>query len=273
MENFQRTLSAVVAEERYVQVVRLWSGAPPVPGREPDLAWRPATGTRHTPRRSGPLRRRQLLSDVLLVQAPAEEWIGYRDVVEVDGKAVRDRAVRVQKLFTSPRPDDKRQLQRIAEESARHNLGTGRNINLPTFPLQTLRESARDRFVWTRQPDDPQRSPCCAVLAFAEVRSPTIVRTPAGRDVPIAGQVWVEPLTGRVTRAVLTFSNESEQVDGAFDVTYGARIGFDVLLPERLWEWYRTPDPEHLGRGAYVEGEASYGNFRQFTVSTVVTIK
>jgi hypothetical protein len=204
--------------------------------------------------------------------APAEEWIGYRDVTEVDGKAVRDRAVRVQKLFMSPRPDDKRQLQRIAEESARHNLGTGRNINLPTFPLQTLRESARDRFVWTRQPDDPQRSLCCAVLAFAEVRSPTIVRTPAGRDVPIAGQVWVEPLTGRVTRAVLRFSNESEQVDGAFDVTYGARIGFDVLLPERLWEWYRTPDPAHLGRAAYVEGEASYGNFRQFTVSTAVSL-
>ena len=128
----------------------------------------------------------------------------------------------LQKLFMSPRPDDKRQLQRIAEESARHNLGTGRNINLPTFPLQTLRESARDRFVWTRQPDDPQRSLCCAVLAFAEVRSPTIVRTPAGRDVPIAGQVWVEPLTGRVTRAVLRFSNESEQVDGALDATSGA---------------------------------------------------
>jgi hypothetical protein len=26
-----------------------------------------------------------------------------------------------------------------------------------------------------------------------------------------------------------------------------------VLIPERLWEWYRTPDLEHLGRPAYVD--------------------
>jgi VWFA-related protein len=273
VETFQRTVSELVAEERYVQVLKPWTGAPPVPDREPDLAWRSGTGARRSAR-SQVLRRRQLLSDVLLVHAPGEDvWIGYRDVAEVDGKAVRDRAVRVQKLFMSARADDRRQLQRIAQESARQNLGTARNFNLPTFPLQTLRASALDRFIWSQRTDDPRDAECCAVVAFSEVRSPTIVRTPAGRDVPVSGQLWIEPRTGRVTRATLQFAHQIERVEGAFDVTYGAKDGFDVLIPVRLWEWYRTADRDHLERPAYVEGEASYGNVRRFTVSTDATIR
>jgi hypothetical protein len=270
---FPRTLSELVAEERYVQVVKLWSGAPPTRGREPDLAWRPGTGAQLTTGSSGTLRRRQLLSDVLLVQAPGEVRIGYRDVAEVDGKSVRDRAVRVQKLFMSGRADDRRQLRRIAAESARHNLGTGRNFNLPTFPLEPLRASALERFIWTQQPDDVRDAECCAVVGFFEVRSPTLVRTPADHDVPVLGQLWIEPRTGRVTRAVLQFAHQVEHVEGAFDVTYGRRDGLDVLIPERLWEWYRTPDLEHLGRPAYVEGEASYGTIRRFTVTSDVTVR
>ena len=64
-----------------------------------------------------------------------------------------------------------------------------------------------------------------------------------------------------------------EAVEGAFDVTYGPRDDLDVLIPERLWEWYRTPDLQHLGRPAYVEGEASYGRIRRFTVTSEVTIR
>jgi VWFA-related protein len=273
VEGFQRTLSELVAEERYVQVVKLWSGAAPTQGREPDLAWRPGTGAQLTTGSSGTLRRRQLLSDVLLVQAPGEVRIGYRDVAEVDGKSVRDRALRVQKLFMSGRADDRRQLRRIAAESARHNLGTGRNFNLPTFPLEPLRASALERFIWTQQPDDVRNAECCAVVGFFEVRSPTLVTTPADHDVPVSGQLWVEPRTGRVTRAVLQFAHQVEHVEGAFDVTYGRRDGLDVLIPERLWEWYRTPDLEHLGRPAYVEGEASYGKIRRFTVTSDVTVR
>jgi VWFA-related protein len=269
VEDFQRTLSELVAEERYVQVVKLWSGAPPTRGREPDLAWKPGTGAPLTTGSSGTLRRRQLLSDVLLVQAPGEDVrMGYRDVAAVDGKPVRDRAVRVQKLFMSGRADDRRQLRRIAQESARHNLGTGRNFNLPTFPLEPLRASALERFIWTQHSDDMRDAECCAVVGFFEVRSPTLVRTPADRDVPVSGQLWIEPRTGRVTRAVLQFAHQVEHVEGAFDVTYGPRDGLDVLIPERLWEWYRTPDLQHLGRPAYVEGEASYGRISRFTVSS-----
>jgi hypothetical protein len=46
-----------------------------------------------------------------------------------------------------------------------------------------------------------------------------------------------------------------------------------VLLPDRRWEWLRTPDPEARGRLAYVEGQATYTNIRRFAVSTEERLK
>lgn len=268
VEHFQQTFSAVVMEERYVQVVKVWSGKPPEPGTEPELAWKSSTKEPSGARGDGLVRRRQLLSDVLLVQAVGQGWMGYRDVAEVDGRSVRDRNVRVQTLFMSGRADDRRQLQRIAQESARFNLGVGRNLNLPTFPLQALAASALGRFGWTPYPDEPLDASCCAVVGLREVSSPTMVRTGDDHDLPMTGRAWIEPGTGRVRRASLQFGGPLDQVEGAFEVTYGAMDGIDVLIPTRLWEWYRRRDQDYLGLPAYVEGQATYSDIRRFTVRT-----
>ena len=97
--------------------------------------------------------------------------------------------------------------------------------------------------------------------------------TGRGRDIAVSGQLTIERATGRVTGALLQFSEKKEQVEGAFDVTYRTSEGLDVLIPDRLWEWYLTVDPDHAGRQAYVEGQASYMNIRRFTVSTEETLK
>src|SRR5262249_36082550 len=77
---FQRLLSGVVAEESYVQDI-LEGGASSMTGR-------PQT-------RLG-LTHRDLKSDLLLVRpAGGDRWIQFRDVFEVDGKAVRDRSERL----------------------------------------------------------------------------------------------------------------------------------------------------------------------------------
>jgi hypothetical protein len=113
---FERSVSSMVLEERYVQVVKLWGGDPPTPGKEPELTWRGATDRRHESAHDV-LRRRQLLSDVLLVQPAGQPWVGYRDVAEVDGEVVRDRALRLQQLFLSDVPGAKVQLQRSSASS------------------------------------------------------------------------------------------------------------------------------------------------------------
>jgi len=272
VDRFERAFSTVVAEERYVQIVKEWTGAPPSPGDDQALVWRPDTEARSS-RGGNVLRRRQLLSDLLLVQTPGQNWIGYRDVAEVDGKAIRDRAVRVQQLFLSNRAQDREQLHRIANESARQNLGTFRNINTPTFPLLVLRRSNVPRFSLTRYPDDRQDDECCVVVGFSEVARPTIVMSGPGEDVPMAGQFWIEERTGRVRRATLEFNQTRDRVRGSFDVTFRVAPGVEVLVPGRMWDWYTTTNPSDSSRLAYVEGQATYENLRRFTVNTEEQVK
>ena len=76
---YERTFVGVVAEETYRQEVRIAGGT--------DLRGFPVEAR---------AQRRDLKSDVLLVRAPAgDRWIQFRDVFEVDGKPVRDRAERL----------------------------------------------------------------------------------------------------------------------------------------------------------------------------------
>jgi VWFA-related protein len=271
VDQVERSLPTVVLEEQYVQLVKRWTGAAPAEDQEAELEWRSAESPPANAA-SGILRRRQLQSDVLLVQTPGKAWIGYRDVAEVDGAPIRDRAVRVQRLFMSSRTGDRRQLQRIADESARLNLGVHRNINTPTFPLWLLLAQNVGRFEWTLE-GDKSGGGCCAVVGFSEVSTPTVVRTSDRRDVRLSGRFWIEPGNGRVWRATLRFKEDRARLEGEYDVRYGPLSDLDVLVPIRLWEWTMTPDPDATGRQAYVEGRASYANVRRFTVRTEESVK
>jgi hypothetical protein len=104
------------------------------------------------------------------------------------------------------------------------------------------------------------------------MRRPTLIKQ-FGRDVPVTGIFWIEPRSGRVRRARLELFGGTEKMIGAFDVTYRQADGLDVLIPERLSEWYLTGDPEHLNRRTYVEGRGTYENIRQFTVRTEEAFK
>ena len=78
---------------------------------------------------------------------------------------------------------------------------------------------------------------------------------------------------GRVWRATLNLRQPLENVAGGFEVTFRPTSDPAVLLPERLWEWSLTDDPEWSGRPAFVEGQATYANFRRFTVNTEEQLK
>jgi len=48
---------------------------------------------------------RTLISEIALVQVDGD-WLGYRDVSEVDGRKIGDRTDRLQKVFSESRPPD-----------------------------------------------------------------------------------------------------------------------------------------------------------------------
>jgi hypothetical protein len=115
---YERTFVGVVAEETYRQEVR-GIGPTDQGGFAPE-----ARG-----------QRRDLKSD-MLVRAPAgDRWIQFRDVFEVDGKPVRDRAERLAKLFLQPSASAQQQVDDIAAASARYNIGgVNRNSTCRCWP-------------------------------------------------------------------------------------------------------------------------------------------
>src|SRR5437870_3151405 len=179
---FQRQLSGIVAQERYVQNV---SSPSPVP-----------------------VRHRELTSDLLLVRpVGADRWMQFRDVFDVDGRPVRDRSERLMKLFVSPSASTANQAAQIAAESSRYNIGNlQRTVNLPVLALAILEPRSQFRFVFKRIEKGgqaPVRSVAAAaktvwVIGYREVESQTMIRTTNFRDMPARGRFWIEPENGEV---------------------------------------------------------------------------
>ena len=269
---FEKNFSTVVAEERYVQLIKPWFGVPKSPDDEPELAWSDDPKHMLPNRPNAPIERRQLRSDVLLVQAPGERWTCYRDVFEVAGRPVRNREDRVKRLFLSQSADDRAQLKRIADEGARYNLGgLLRNFNVPTFPLLMAHPRHQPRSTFSRRPDDRIAGVTYWVVAFKESRTPTLIRTPKGVDVPVDGLLWIDASTGRVARARVDIDDRMINLRSVVQTDFrdDSQLG---VVPHVMWEWYRTTVPRGSGAVAaldeYVECLAAYSNFRRFQVVT-----
>ena len=257
VEDYEREFSAIVAEERYVQVVR--PGPPRDVGKDA-LEWKPMP-----PKSTTRLGRRLLRSDVLLIRTPNDEWFGFRDVLELNGNATSNRERRLEKLFVSPSKDAIDQLRRVADESARYNIGEiGRNFNVPTTPLLFLNPSHQNRFVFEVVAEETVEEVKTKVLRYEETTRPTLIRTSAGRDVPARGRVWVDPASGRVVQTELVVRAD-EAAQGTIRVRYRLDPELELWVPSEMEELYLRPSaPFHR----YLECRATYSNFRQFAVTT-----
>jgi len=272
-ELFEREIAAVVAEERYVQIIHPWRGNPSGPQGEPALTWRDPG---EKAKQGGPIiARRQLLSDVVMVQLPGGAWLSYRDVAEVDGEPVGGRTDRVRDLLLSKGADRADQFRRINMESARYNLGDlRRELNLPTVTLSLLRRQNQARFQFKRGKDETIGGRVCRVLGYQEKTVPTLIGTPKGGDIFVYGRVWIDQADGRVRRTELRFERRS-QGRSYIRVDYDALEGLSILVPTLMWEWHEGGD--QLGRiggdVTAIQGLATYGKIRRFQVSTAEEIK
>ena len=245
---FQRQLAGVVAEEVYVQDVRYPLG----------------TGTRYNTL----VRHRELKSDLLLVKpVGADRWIQFRDVFEVDSKAVHDRNERLMHLFLEPSSSSASQVQRIADESSRYNIGNlYRTVNVPVLALVVLDPVNQPRFKFKRSSNrDPllehptTRPADLWVIEYQEVQKQTMIRTTNGRDLSSRGRFWIDPTTGQVAASELVA--EDITIKGVVDVDYQLESTLGLLVPAEMHERY---DIRH--DGSRVDGTATYSRFRQFQV-------
>jgi hypothetical protein len=218
-------------------------------------------------------RERRLRSDVVVVNADAFGWIGFRDVFEVDGKPVRDRQDRFQRLFGQPISQAViDQARVIANESARFNLGSvGRNLNYPTMALMFLRQDHQPRSAFSREGSARVGNVVTWMLDFQEVERPTLIGSP-GYEVATTGRFWVEPDSGRVRRSRITV--DVGRATCTYEVEYGYWSGLNVLVPVSMDENVAVRGDDRLERGLrtagdprpveMIRGEARYSNFRQF---------
>ena len=225
--------------------------------------------------------RRLLESDYGIIQLPGElEWLGFREVLAIDGKPVPDSAHRLAEIFSgvirlkpeatgseksvSRKSVALSQARQIAEESARYNIGPiYRTINDPSFVLEFLDGRNSHRVKFSKNGEQTVDGIRAWVIRFEEIGRPTIIQTRERRDQPAQGRAWIDPATGRILRAEATVQPGlgAGNFIGIIDVTFShdEKLGFAV--PSKMTEKYTNRNLVIVS-----SGEATYGNYRKFTV-------
>ena len=241
LNEYAKQLPAMIATERYQQ--RFGSGM----------------------RRS----QRLLISDYGLIQVQGDsEWLGFREVLSVDGKPVTDSARRLSELLAKPTAHSLQQARLIAEESARYNIGpVVRTINDPAIVLELLDGRHKNRMRFSKNSEETIDRVRVWIVRYQELGNPTVIRTRDRKDVPTRGRAWIDPVSGRILRADLSV-DPGLGVTGTLDVTFehDDRMGFAV--PSKMTERYTNRNLVNVSTG-----EATYSNYRRFTVDTEENIQ
>jgi hypothetical protein len=224
---------------------------------------------------AAPARERRLRSEIAVVSTPEVGWMGFRDVLEVDGKLVGNRPGRLQELFAKPLSEEAiGRARAIAEESARFNLGSIlRTINYPTMALVFLRSENQHRSAFAREASARVGSAPTWIVDFKEIGRPPLIGATTGAAADggtrASGRFWIEPMTGRVRRTHLTV--EQYRSTGRIEVDYDVSPGVQVLVPVSMRETFSVQGlaaDGDLRPMQVIRGEARYTNVRQFSVHT-----
>ena len=253
VSQYQQQLRGLVAEETYRQNVTRMAAA------------RPSDASGRLTREG-----RQLKSDLLLVKLGDEDfWIQFRDVFEVDQKPVRDRDQRLQKLFIEAKADARAQAESIQQESARYNLGPlMRTVNVPIMALLFFDRSFQPKVKFeqgkagnVRRFEGLAEPSAIWMIEYKETTKGTLVKGLNNRDIPSRGRIWLDSTNGRVLRTEML--SEDTALRAEIFVTYKTEPGLDLLVPGEMREVYtiRRNDTR-------IDGLATYGHFRRFTVAT-----
>ena len=255
VSRYQSQLRGIVLEEHYRQNVVSVAPGRPI-----------GSGAARGRGREG----RELKSDLLLVKLTNDNfWMQFRDTFEVDRKPVRDRDERLYKLFVESKADPRAQAESIQQESSRYNLGPlMRTVNVPIMALTFLERNIQPLITFKPARAGNVRrfaglvDPAATwMIEYREEQTPTMVRGINNRDIPSHGKIWLDSRDGRVLQTELV----SVDLDLRAEITvmYRAEPGLDFFNDTATTEIYTIRRSDMR-----IDGRATYGKFRQFTVST-----
>jgi hypothetical protein len=195
-------------------------------------------------------------------------WLGFRDVVRVDGQPVRDRQQRLTALATEPSGDIVGRAAKIADESSRYNIGdVFRTINVPTQALDVLHPDNRARFSFRKVGEVSVDRRNAWKIEYVEQTEPYLIRRPTGQTLRATGAAWINPADGAVVQTQLDLMvAEVVQVlrtQIGVDYRLDARLGLRV--PVEMRETHDLTEPNRrAGATSRIRGRARYQNFRRF---------
>jgi hypothetical protein len=210
-----------------------------------------------------PRQTRTLRSEVLLVKIDEQQpWVMFRDVFEVDGKAVHDRDDRLVKLFLDPSTFASR-VREITREGVRYNLNTISTLNNPLIAIGFLQSRYRGRFHFVAGQNDRNVGSDVWTLQFREFRTPTILKANANDDLPARGNYWIDMASGRVVKSELQVGPPGINAT-RITTLFGIDDGLQTPVPVEMQEFY----PDFSG----TIGTATYTHFRRVEVTAAETI-
>lgn len=209
---------------------------------------------------------RRIHSEVAFVALPGDAgWLGFRRVIKVNGKAIKDRGVPLAQLMAEGASDDYDQARLLLTDSAEYNLGAPRTINLPNLPLELLHPRNRHRFAQEPAGREKIRGIQTEVLRFDEFATPTVIQQADGGDMKTVVWAWIEPASGRLLRATVNAR------DGRFGIAqFSAVVRVDfkevpalgLLAPFEMQETFFVERNVPGGTGT-----AKYTAYRRFQTS------
>src|SRR4029079_4179436 len=127
---------------------------------------------------------------------------------------------------------DSSQVTRLANESARYNVGPiSRNFNVPTSALFFFQPANLSRFTFTRKGTKKIEGVTAWEIEFKETKSPTLIMTRGGKDVPVEGTLWVDPEEGTVVQTRIKMRNFADQMTTPVQNAPQSRPGVSATTP------------------------------------------
>jgi hypothetical protein len=205
---------------------------------------------------------RTIVSEVAFISLPGNAgWLGFRRVMRVNNKDVKDKGTPLSTLLSDGISDDYDQARLLLADSASTNLGLPRTTNLPNLPLEFLHPRNRHRMHHRDDGTEKIRGIGTTRMVFEEHSTPTIIQRPEGGDMQSLVTAWIETATGRLIRAEVRTRDVRIGVlpfDNRIRVDFRADDKLGILVPYEMQEEF------FAGRFREGTGTARYSNYRQF---------
>jgi hypothetical protein len=206
--------------------------------------------------------RRRTRAEMVFVELPgALPWTTLRDVYEVDGQKVHDRAQRLERLFSEAPATAPERAAAIVTQSAAYNLGpVNRTVNVPILALLFLLPDNQPRFLFEIKRRRSVDGLAAVEVAFAERARPTFVHDSLGQETPTRGIYLLDPSSGSVLRTRVDYlTPQSRAMMMRVETEYRRDPRLGMFVPSLMREDF------HFFR---LRTTARYSDYRRFQVTT-----